>query len=224
MDEMNKVSEELLRIAKQLIAMPTIWDTRPYKVSAYPDEAEGKHKEKHVAVQVSNGEEQGSVSLKDGSCLIGNLSSKTLKWCRDVLFAGDNRKRILQMILTKTFYRLDKPNEVKQHPLQTEKPKTKNARRELENKQWFEQMVESVEALGPFFLKLKFKDGLTGFCDFKKEAERLAPMFDPMLKNPSLVYDVKLDSGGMAVYWDDIMDFSHEWLYRHSIKYRLDED
>ena len=36
---------------KIITASPTIWNTSPYKVSVYPDEAEGNHKEKNEKIK-----------------------------------------------------------------------------------------------------------------------------------------------------------------------------
>lgn len=75
---MENVEDRTERIAKRIIAMATIWQKSPYKISVYPGETvSGKHKEPHLHVGYGR-ENDGSIRVSDGELVEGNLPQNAL--------------------------------------------------------------------------------------------------------------------------------------------------
>ena len=196
---------------KIIIASPTIWNTAPYKVSVYTDEAEGNHKERHVLVQVCRDKESGTISIKDGELLAGNLSRRSIKWCVNELLTEENKQRINIMIDNSDFYRLDRTIEVNAHPLPSQTVITGKRVATWEDKQ-----IEDVKYLNDYNLMFCFKDGSIKIMDIEPYMRKHIKMFEPMIKDKNIVKSVQVEPMGTGIYWDDIMGMEAEYIYNNS--------
>lgn len=73
--------------------------------------------------------------------------------------------------------------------------------------------VSEVESIGRFNLKVKFENGITKRYDVN-------PLFNKWkifneLKNNNLFEDVKVDTGGYGISWNDDIDLSCNELYEN---------
>ena len=73
--------------------------------------------------------------------------------------------------------------------------------------------VSEVESMGRFNLKVKFENGITKRYDVN-------PLFNKWkifneLKNNNLFEDVKVDTGGYGISWNDDIDLSCNELYEN---------
>lgn len=73
--------------------------------------------------------------------------------------------------------------------------------------------VSKVESIGGFNLKVKFENGITKRYDVN-------PLFNKWkifneLKNNNLFEDVKVDTGGYGISWNDDIDLSCNELYEN---------
>ena len=73
--------------------------------------------------------------------------------------------------------------------------------------------VSEVESMGEFNLKVKFENGITKRYDVN-------PLFNKWkifneLKNNNLFEDVKVDTGGYGISWNDDIDLSCNELYEN---------
>lgn len=73
--------------------------------------------------------------------------------------------------------------------------------------------VSEVESIGEFNLKVKFENGITKRYDVN-------PLFNKWkifneLKNNNLFEEVKVDTGGYGISWNDDIDLSCNELYEN---------
>ena len=73
--------------------------------------------------------------------------------------------------------------------------------------------IIEVESIGGFNLKVKFENGITKRYDVN-------PLFNKWkifneLKNNNLFEDVKVDTGGYGISWNDDIDLSCNELYEN---------
>ena len=147
-------------IATTINAMATIYNKDSYKVSVYPASAEGSHKENHVSVVVRKDDEAGNLAVCDGRVLNGNLSQKNINWCREVLLTEENKVRINQMIETNDYYRLDRPDEIANHPLfQNNEKKAATCTEQQTPVKWEDTFVQDIKHLNYYKFLITFADG-----------------------------------------------------------------
>ena len=199
------------KAGRTILGMATIWQNGQYKVTLYPDRQEGSHKERHLHVNVSSGNETGAVSLNDGRLLNGNLSRRTLNWCQRTLLNPVCKKRIVKMLDEDVYYRLDRPDEVRQHPLGDSRPSGKRKSSALPK--WGDMFIENVLPLGGYLFRIRFSDGAKKEIDLEPAMRELPGIYQRLLDDPSLAYAVKFDA--LSIFWDDLMDFASDYLYEH---------
>ncbi len=73
--------------------------------------------------------------------------------------------------------------------------------------------ISEIESIGDLNLKIKFENGITKVYDLK-------PLFDKWeifkeLKNNNLFEEVKVDTGGYGISWNDDIDLSCNELYEN---------
>lgn len=73
--------------------------------------------------------------------------------------------------------------------------------------------ISEVESIGEFNLKIKFENGITKVYDLK-------PLFNKWekfkeLKNNDLFKNMKIDTGGYGIIWNDDIDLSCNELYEN---------
>lgn len=203
MDEIEKIAK---RIYERIInASPAIWNTPPYKVTVYPDEAEGNHKERHVAVNVKKDTETGTISIKDGKVLAGNLSSNSIKWCVNTLLTEENKQRINIMIENKDFYRLDRIIEVKAHPLPD------NMIIAYKFPSWEDKLIENVEYLGDCDFKITFRNKTVKVINIESYINKHKKIFKDLIEHNISLDEFKFDS--IEIYWNDLMGIEAQTLY-----------
>ena len=201
----------IARIALNIVAMPTIWDSSPYKVSVYNQDAEGKHKKRHVSVVVSKGEENGNIAIQDGQVLNGNLSAASINWCRQTILNEENKKRITRMLNTRTFYRLDRPSEVAAHPIA--KKRTAIAFQRPKEPRWEDTFVKKIKFISGYRYRMTFADGSVKIVDISRAILRNPKVFKRLIEHPEVAVEVKIEPGGSGIYWDDLMGYPCDWLY-----------
>lgn len=215
-DKEDRIAKSIT--AKIINAMATIWNKGKYKASVYTDEAESHHNERHISILVSKDNETGNVAISNGQPLNGNLSQKTINWCNETLLTDENKKRIVQMIETEDFYRLDRKNEVDAHPL--EQQKTNASSNESKSRKafvnWEDTHLKSIEWINQYKFKLVFKDGSEKTCDLHGAISQHPKAFRELIDNPEMAKDVKLEPMGAGIYWNDKMGFPCDWLYENS--------
>jgi desulfoferrodoxin (superoxide reductase-like protein) len=215
MNEIHHLVEKLESgAAKSITAAQSVWNDGKHQVSAYPAEAEGSHKEKHIHVEVSGSNEKGNIAINDGRVLNGNLKQKTVNWVRRVILTLENKVRLLQMLLTKTFYRLDRPDEVEKHPIQKKKNSKKAS---LDWKDWDGKEIVEVQALCPYKLLVAFSDGKIKLCDIENTVFDCPTVYRRMIDHPESIYEVEVSCGGWEVVWDDMMDYPMDGLYERGV-------
>jgi hypothetical protein len=68
-------------------------------------------------------------------------------------------------------------------------------------------------------IRIKFKDGK--IIDFNCWDEIRKPynrkMFNEMIENPDLIYEMQIDDMGTCIYWNDKMDFMNDYLYESDL-------
>ena len=216
----NGINEDRIEIiakkivSKEIIAMATIYNKDNYKVSIYPASAEGSHKENHVSVVVRKDDEAGNLAVCDGRVLNGNLSQKNINWCREVILTEENKIRINKMLETNDYYRLDRPVEIANHPLEndnekkaylsTEKPKIVK---------WEDTFIKNIKHLNNYKFMVTFADGNIKTVDLDKELHRLPKLYKELLDNPKLIPKVKIEPKGTGIFWNDLIGFPCDWLY-----------
>lgn len=203
----NKVE----KIARKIMAMATIYQQDKYKVSVYPVQAEGSHKKSHVSVVVSRGDETGNIAINDGEVLNGNLSPQSVNWCRTTVLTEENKKRILKMLSDDDYYRLDRPNEVAAHPLETQK-NNKTAYLKTQYK-WEDTLITSVEFVKGYKYRITFADGKQKEVDLSHKITEHPKVFRQLIDHPEIASQVKVEDGGTGIYWDDVMGYPCDWLY-----------
>ena len=196
---------------KIIIVSPAIWNTAPYKVSIYTDEAEGCHKERHVLVQASRDKESGTISIRNGELLAGNLSRHSIDWCVNELLTEENKQRINIMIDNSAFYRLNRTIEVNAHPL----PSSPNITAK-KNPTWEDKQIKDVKYMNDYVLLFCFNDGSMKIMDIEPYIRKHIKLFEPMLKDKKIVKDVQLEPMGTGIYWDNIMGMEAEYIYNKS--------
>lgn len=201
-------SERINRIAKMVLGMATIWNTPPYKVSVYADDHHGSHKEKHLHVKCGR-DKSGNLKIEDGSLLTGELSKAAQSWCKRVILNPSNKKRILKMIEERDFYRLDRPEEVRNHPLGDVRRTTHTA----SGHSYDDEKIVSAEAAGGYLLRVKFADGSLKEFDMGRIVNNNSRMYAPMIEDPSLIYRLKVEPDGHGIYWDDVMGLPSDGIY-----------
>lgn len=207
------MNDKIDRIAKMIMVMPTIYNTSPYKISVYPDDAEGSHKERHISVIVQKGDESGTISIRNGELLAGYLSPKTMKWCLNEFLTDENKMRINLMIENDDYYRLDRSIEVKSHPLQTGKTITAF---------YDDKKIISAKAIGDYKIEISFNDGIKKAIDIKEYISRHPRIFKELIENPGMMNEIKIEPMGTGVFWNDLMGIENivlwsmcfpRWLY-----------
>ena len=73
--------------------------------------------------------------------------------------------------------------------------------------------ISEIESIGDLNLKIKFENGITKVYDVK-------PLFDKWeifkeLKNNDLFKNMKIDTGGYGIIWNDDIDLSCNELYEN---------
>lgn len=73
--------------------------------------------------------------------------------------------------------------------------------------------ISEIESIGDLNLKIKFENGITKVYDLK-------PLFDKWeifkeLKNNDLFKNMKIDTGGYGIIWNDDIDLSCNELYEN---------
>ena len=202
----------LKKIAKSIIATPTIWNTDNYKVSVYPQSSEGSHKERHVSITVSKDKEKGNIAINNGKVLNGNLSQKTINWCNEVILTDDNKRRINQMLDDNDFYRLDKKDEIDLHPI------VSSGKNVTAYAKWEDTGIKSVKFLTRYKFEIKFEDGSIKICDIEEEVKKYPKIFKKMIDHPEIARKVHIEPLGTGIYWDDLMGFPCDWLYQNGIE------
>lgn len=201
-------------VAKQINAMATIYNKDSYKVSIYPVSAEGSHKENHVSVVVRKDDEAGNLAVCDGRVLNGNLSQKNINWCREVILTDENKIRINQMIETNDYYRLDRPNEVANHPLSQNNEKKAFVFIEPPTVvKWEDTFVQKIKYLDHYRFLITFADGNIKTVDLNKELHRIPKLYKKLLENPQMLSQVEIEPKGTGIFWDDKIGFPCDWLY-----------
>ena len=212
MDEkrIDKIASKIVT-SRDVIAMATIWNKSPYKVSVYPDDAEGKHKKRHVSLRVQKGEEQGNVAISDGEVLNGNLSQGSINWCRTVLLTEENKKRIVKMLDEDDFYRLDRPSEVASHPINASL-KSKTAFK-IDEPSWEDMFVKKITFLDGYRYRILFADGSDKIVDLSDKITLHPKVFKKLIEHPEIARKVRIEPGGSGIYWDDLMGYPSDFLY-----------
>ena len=217
---MNKINNSKCEIIAKNIAtttinaMATIYNKDSYKVSVYPASAEGSHKENHVSVVVRKDDEAGNLAVCDGRVLNGNLTQKNINWCREVLLTEENKVRINQMIETNDYYRLDRPDEIANHPLsQNNEKKASICTEQQTSVKWEDTFVQDIKHLNYYKFLITFADGSVKTVDLNKELHRLPKLYKKLLENPQMLPKVKIEPKGTGIFWDDLIGFPCDWLY-----------
>ena len=196
---------------KIITASPTIWNTLPYKVSVYHDEAEDNHKERHILVQVSRDKESGTISIRAGELLAGNLSRRSINWCVNELLTEENKQRINIMIDNSDFYRLDRTIEVNSHPLPSQPIITAE-----KTPTWEDKQIKDVKHMNDYVFMFWFKDGTIKIMDIEPYIRKHIKLFEPMIKDKNIARNVQIEPMGTGIYWNDIMDMEAEYIYNNS--------
>ena len=132
-----------------------------------------------------------------------------MKWCLNEFLTDENKKRIIIMIENNDFYRLDRPIEVKAHPLSDDKTITAFKT----EPSWEDMLIENIEYLHDYIIRFKFQNGKIKDIDILSYIKKHEKIFKPMIENKNLVKKVKLEPMGTGIYWNDIMGIESETLY-----------
>ena len=214
---MEKEERIAKKIASRMItAMATIWNKGKYKASIYTDEAESRHNERHISILVSKDNETGNISISNGQPLNGNLSQKTINWCNETLLTAENKKRIVQMVETEDFYRLDRKKEVDAHPLNIQENQQASNKSKNAFVNWEDTHLKSIRWIDSYKFKLVFKDGTEKTCDLQNAISKHPKVFKELIDNPQMAKKVRLEPMGIGIYWNDRMGFPCDWLYENS--------
>ena len=201
----------IARIALNIVAMPTIWNKAPYKVSVYNNDAEGSHKKRRVSLLVSKGKETGNIAIRDGEVLNGNLSAASVRWCRDTILSAENKKRINKMLSDREFYRLDRPAEVAAHPIAS--ANASDITDFTPEPRWEDTFIRRIRYLGGYRYRMSFADGSIKTVDIEAAIHRNPKVFKRLIEHPELAAKVKKEPAGVGIYWDDLMGYPCDWLY-----------
>ena len=74
--------------------------------------------------------------------------------------------------------------------------------------------VKSVEPLGNFILLVNFENGNTKYYDIKTLFDKI-PAFRDLLNITDLFNQVKVDTGGYGISWNDNIDLSCNELWNN---------
>lgn len=150
------------------------------------------------------------------------LSAETVRWCNETLLNDENKFRILKMLETNDFYRLDRQEEIDQHPIDDSKKASFPMLVEdikVEEVSYDDMTIIEAMPISKKIIRIKFKDGK--IIDFNCWDEIRKPynrkMFNEMIKNPDLIYEMQIDDMGTCIYWNDKMDFMNDYLYESDL-------
>lgn len=74
--------------------------------------------------------------------------------------------------------------------------------------------VKSVSPLPDYKLSVQFAEGQTRIYDIKPLFER-HDVFKSFIDNPDLFYEVRVDTGGYGIIWNDDIDLSCDELFKN---------
>ena len=77
--------------------------------------------------------------------------------------------------------------------------------------------IKNVNPLQDFRLCVHFSEGVTKLYDVKPLLERI-PAFKVLVDTPELFYDVRVDTGGYGVVWNDDVDLACDELYVNGVQ------
>lgn len=188
--------KEIIRIAKRIVAAPTIWNQSPLKIDVHSKEEDERHKALHLHVTYRN-ESQGSVEISSGTQLAGKLPPKALKLIREWL--AKYREAVLGMIRSDHFYRLDRT-------VKTQK----------KAQQLFAGTIIAVEPIEDLQVIVAFDDGTVKLYDCKPAILK-REYFEKMRNNPELFWQVQIDRFGDKIFWNDDMAFPADGMHDRGI-------
>ena len=129
----------------------------------------------------------------------------------------ENKKRIIQMIETEDFYRLDRKKEVDAHPInQQEENQNESSKLKKAFVNWEDTHLKKIEWIEAYKFKLTFKDGTEKTCDLQNAISKHPKAFKELIDNPQMARKVRLEPMGTGIYWNDKMGFPCDWLYENS--------
>ena len=74
--------------------------------------------------------------------------------------------------------------------------------------------IKAVNALPEYCLSVQFMEGVTKIYDVKPLFDKWEP-FKYFERSPEVFYDVKVDTGGFGIVWNDELDLACEELYEN---------
>ena len=77
--------------------------------------------------------------------------------------------------------------------------------------------VKNVSPLPEYRLSVQFSEGVTKIYDVKPLFKRLKP-FRIFLNEPELFYEVRVDTGGYGIIWNESIDLSCDELYENGVQ------
>ena len=83
--------------------------------------------------------------------------------------------------------------------------------------------IKSVTPMPNFILSIQFSEGITKAYDIKPLFKKW-DAFKIFEKNPDFFFEVKVDSGGYGIVWDDNLDLSCDELYFNGKKVKTSFD
>lgn len=76
--------------------------------------------------------------------------------------------------------------------------------------------IKSIKPLPDYLLLVQFESNEKKQYDIKKLVNELEP-FNALIYIPGLFEQVKVDSGGFGIYWNDEIDLACDELYNNGI-------
>ena len=159
----------------------------------------------HISVNVHNGDETGSISIRNGELLADNLSQRSVNWCVNELLTEENKLRINIMIDSRNFYRLDREFEIKGHPF------PKDIITAMKNPTWDDKLILEVTYINNYEYIIQFKDKKFKIVDILPYISKYPEIYTPLMKDKTLLKKFQYDL--IEMYWDDIMGIEAQTLY-----------
>ena len=74
--------------------------------------------------------------------------------------------------------------------------------------------VKTVSVIPDYWLSVRFAEGVTKIYDLRPLFEKW-PAFNDLKNDDTLLYDVKVDTGGYGIVWNDDIDLSCDELFEN---------
>lgn len=221
-DKINKIAKNI--VSKTITAMATIWGPPSHYKVQLNNKSSQKHHKQHFHINCQSKNEKGRIDIETGLPMRGdNLSAETVRWCNETLLNEENKIRVLKMLETNDFYRLDRPEEVNQHPIDDIKKASLPAIVDdnmVEQEVSYDDMtIVKAIPISSKIIRIEFKDGKIVYfnCWDEIRKPRNRKMFKEMIENPNLIYEMKIDDMGTCIYWNDKMDFMNDYIYESDL-------